>query len=170
MKALVWAFNQEKALVGAFSVIVQPVVEPMDRFTALLLAVWPRPESPRAELLSAPHLQLERAARQLGRGSALQERLLILLQGERLLAVQWQGICGKYLFIDFYGLCLFSLRTSFINILFILCPFKYWNVKIDDGEPAYPRDTSAWWYGCRAQPLKLGEQQKPGAWMFDVWN
>ena len=36
MKALVGAFNQEKALVGACSVIVQPVVEPMDRFTALL--------------------------------------------------------------------------------------------------------------------------------------
>ena len=36
MKALVGAFNQEKALVGAFSVIVQPVVEPMDRFTALI--------------------------------------------------------------------------------------------------------------------------------------
>ena len=36
MKALVGAFNQEKALVGAFSVIVQPVVEPMDRLTALL--------------------------------------------------------------------------------------------------------------------------------------
>ena len=35
MKALVGAFNQEKALVGAFSVIVQPVVEPMDQFTAL---------------------------------------------------------------------------------------------------------------------------------------
>ena len=35
MKALVGAFNQEKALVGAFSVIVQTVVEPMDRFTAL---------------------------------------------------------------------------------------------------------------------------------------
>ena len=34
MKALVGAFNQEKALVGAFSVIVQLVVEPMDRFTA----------------------------------------------------------------------------------------------------------------------------------------
>ena len=32
---LVGAFNQEKALVGAFSVIVQPVVEPMDRFAAL---------------------------------------------------------------------------------------------------------------------------------------
>ena len=32
VKALVGAFNQEKALVGAFSVIVQPVVEPMDRF------------------------------------------------------------------------------------------------------------------------------------------
>ena len=37
MKALVGAFNQEKALVGAFSVIVQPVVEPMDRFAALNL-------------------------------------------------------------------------------------------------------------------------------------
>ena len=31
MKAVVAAFNQEKALVGAFSVIVQPVVEPMGR-------------------------------------------------------------------------------------------------------------------------------------------
>ena len=37
VKVVVAAFNQEKALVGAFSVIVQPVVEPMDRFTAL---VW----------------------------------------------------------------------------------------------------------------------------------
>ena len=36
MKALVGAFNQEKALVGAFSVIVQPVGEPMDRFVALV--------------------------------------------------------------------------------------------------------------------------------------
>ena len=36
MKALVGAFNQEKALVGTFSVIVQPVVEPMDRFAALI--------------------------------------------------------------------------------------------------------------------------------------
>ena len=35
MKAVVAAFNQEKALVGAFSEIVQPVVEPMDRLTAL---------------------------------------------------------------------------------------------------------------------------------------
>ena len=34
MKAVIAAFNQEKALVGAFSV-VQPVVGPMDRFTAL---------------------------------------------------------------------------------------------------------------------------------------
>ena len=33
------SFNQEKALVGAFYVIVQPVVEPMDRFTALTLSV-----------------------------------------------------------------------------------------------------------------------------------
>ena len=36
MKALVGAFNQEKALVGAFSVIVQPVVEPMELYTALI--------------------------------------------------------------------------------------------------------------------------------------
>ena len=36
MKALVGAFNQEKALVGAFSVIVQPVVEPTEHYTALL--------------------------------------------------------------------------------------------------------------------------------------
>ena len=33
MKAVVAAFNQEKALVGAFSVIVQPVVEPMEHYT-----------------------------------------------------------------------------------------------------------------------------------------
>ena len=37
MKALVGAFNQEKALVGAFSVIVQPVVEPMEHYTALVI-------------------------------------------------------------------------------------------------------------------------------------
>ena len=39
MKALVGAFNQEKALVGAFSVIIQPVVEPMEHYTALV-AGW----------------------------------------------------------------------------------------------------------------------------------
>ena len=38
MKALVGAFNQEKALVGAFSVIVQPVVEPMEYYIALVIA------------------------------------------------------------------------------------------------------------------------------------
>ena len=42
MKALVGAFNQEKALVGAFSVIVQPVVEPMEHYTALLVTVTER--------------------------------------------------------------------------------------------------------------------------------
>ena len=36
VKALAGAFNQKKALVGAFSVIVQQVVEPMDRFAALV--------------------------------------------------------------------------------------------------------------------------------------
>ena len=44
MKALVGAFNQEKALVGAFSLIVQPVVEPMDSFTALVVSVALRGE------------------------------------------------------------------------------------------------------------------------------
>ena len=39
MKAVEAAFNQEKALVGAFSVIVQPVVEPMDRFAVLVSLV-----------------------------------------------------------------------------------------------------------------------------------
>ena len=34
MKALVGAFNQEKALVGAFSVIVHCTTLPMDRFAA----------------------------------------------------------------------------------------------------------------------------------------
>ena len=34
-QSIVGAFNLEKTLVGAFSVIVQPVVEPMDRFAAL---------------------------------------------------------------------------------------------------------------------------------------
>ena len=37
MKAVVAAFNQEKALVEAFSVIVRPVVEPMEHYTALFL-------------------------------------------------------------------------------------------------------------------------------------
>ena len=35
VKALVGAFNQENALVGAFS--VQPVVEPMEHYTALVV-------------------------------------------------------------------------------------------------------------------------------------
>ena len=43
MNALEGAFNQEKALVGAFSVIVQPVVEPMEHCTALSRSVSPAP-------------------------------------------------------------------------------------------------------------------------------
>ena len=39
MKVLVGAFNQEKALVGAFFVIVQLVVEPMEHYTALVKSV-----------------------------------------------------------------------------------------------------------------------------------
>ena len=45
MKALVGAFNQEKAIVGAFSVIVQPVVKPMDRFAALHFLANPEQQS-----------------------------------------------------------------------------------------------------------------------------
>ena len=39
MEAVVAAFSQEKALVGAFSMIVQPVVEPMEHYTALVASV-----------------------------------------------------------------------------------------------------------------------------------
>ena len=46
MKALVGTFNQEKALIGAFLVIVKTDCETdaMDRFTALVVMVvtWPR--------------------------------------------------------------------------------------------------------------------------------
>ena len=42
MKALVGALIQEKALVGAFSVIVQPVVEPMEHYSALVRTVCSR--------------------------------------------------------------------------------------------------------------------------------
>ena len=56
MKALVGAFNQEKALVGAFSVIVQPVVEPMDRFAALVLT-FVLPREPAASVLQQQAVQ-----------------------------------------------------------------------------------------------------------------
>ena len=39
MKALVGAFNQEKALVGAFSVIVQMEIVVMEHYTALIVTV-----------------------------------------------------------------------------------------------------------------------------------
>ena len=52
MKVLVGAFNQEKALVGAFSVIVQPVVEPMEHYTALACTDPP----PRRLLLGPRHI------------------------------------------------------------------------------------------------------------------
>ena len=54
MKALVGAFNQEKALVGAFSVIVQPVVEPMEHrhigTLSTLLHTWSRLQAARASV------------------------------------------------------------------------------------------------------------------------
>ena len=71
MKALVGAFNQEKALVGAFSVIVQLVVEPMDHFAALHEMMgggtWQtsqifRASSPRSPLRDAGELSSSAAA------------------------------------------------------------------------------------------------------------
>ena len=56
MKALVGASNQKKALVGAFSVIVQPVVEPMDRFAALVRTVSSSRQQPRQPVAVAQHL------------------------------------------------------------------------------------------------------------------
>ena len=60
MKALVGAFNQEKALVGAFSVIVKP----MDRFAALLLSsAWllaATNEGGEATIRSPPSLRFHR--------------------------------------------------------------------------------------------------------------
>ena len=74
MKALVGAFNQEMALVGAFSVIVQPVVEQMDHFTALHKVHPPHaarlqgaPAQPRAGAHRAVH-----RGRGLGRAQRLQ--------------------------------------------------------------------------------------------------
>ena len=55
VKAVVAAFNQEKALVGAFSVIVQPVVEPMDRFAALTLMTVSSTTTMRSRLSLTAH-------------------------------------------------------------------------------------------------------------------
>ena len=61
---LVGAFNQEKALVGAFSVIVQPVVEPMELYTALfrnmkkVIASRSKSDSAPAKDSAAPRLSV----------------------------------------------------------------------------------------------------------------
>ena len=55
--ALLGIFNQEKALVGAFSVIVQPVVEPMDRFAALTTTHLPVPASEHAPVVASSRPQ-----------------------------------------------------------------------------------------------------------------
>ena len=61
MKALVGTFNQEKALVGAFSVIVQPVVE---HYTALTLTLAGAEDLLDGELAGPPR-HVEGAALQL---------------------------------------------------------------------------------------------------------
>ena len=60
MEALVDTFNQKKTLVGAFSVIVHLVVEPMDRFAALfsilLITASASGAGPRIKILSRYYL------------------------------------------------------------------------------------------------------------------
>ena len=56
VKVLVGTFNQEKALVGAFSVIVQPVVEPMKHYTALILNCATLTDDVQRERLISPAL------------------------------------------------------------------------------------------------------------------
>ena len=69
MKALVGAFNQEKALVGAFSVIVQSVVEPMEYYTALLQGEHPAGAGGRGRAggQGEPRLHPAAGQRELGR-------------------------------------------------------------------------------------------------------
>ena len=57
MKALVGAFNQEKALVGAFSVIVQQVVEPMEHYTALVNNISPQQKGNCVSYKNRAHLK-----------------------------------------------------------------------------------------------------------------
>ena len=89
MKALVGAFNQEKALVGAFSVIVQPVVEPMDRFTAL---VRRPPAATHSRLLRpAPGPGLGLGSQQQGEEDQDQDILRLLRQQVGILSVARGG-------------------------------------------------------------------------------
>ena len=76
MKALLGAFNQEKALVGAFSVIIQPVVEPMDRFTGLIM-IYQSLNVPELNNICPAHLApaAERHAQVGSEGSVEQPRL-----------------------------------------------------------------------------------------------
>ena len=81
MKALVGAFNQEKALVGAFSVIVQPVVEPMEHYTALASPGHPQQQEQESSghgggLHSAGGLQARPLYRGAGQGTAGGDTLL----------------------------------------------------------------------------------------------
>ena len=79
MKAVVAAFNQEKVLVGAFSVIVQPVVEPMDRFAALVVSylLCPRVVSVSLYTRVMAGLGGVRAGCQVGGGRGRPEKRLI---------------------------------------------------------------------------------------------
>ena len=65
MKALVGAFNQEKALVGAFSVIVHCTTSPINRFAALeinyLLSLEAASPGPAPQFAVSAALSLEAA-------------------------------------------------------------------------------------------------------------
>ena len=64
-------YNQEKALGGAFSVIVQPVVEPIDHFTALIVSWRASPINRFAALLT---IYLSGIRTQLAKYEALNKR------------------------------------------------------------------------------------------------
>ena len=70
MKALVGAFNQEKALVGAFSVIVKP----MEHYTALLVTSG-RGEEQQADGRDCPRTNIWGI--HLGRAAALSQFLVL---------------------------------------------------------------------------------------------
>ena len=117
MKALVGAFNQEKALVGAFSVIVQPVVEPIDRFTALNVTVLQEELVTLAILCQdLPCMSLSIAAHidQANHSSFVQfcNYLLVKLSRRRTFA-----ICEQYIYLYLY--CILSYYYICIHIIYI---------------------------------------------------
>ena len=124
MKALVGAFNQEKALVGAFSVIVQPVVEPMDRFAALM-------QTPVCYILF-PVCSLARVYQ-------IRDWMIgsdnIKMQMQMFEAFQVSALCPVS--ISSYELQIFSVSRNINGLL--MTEFKKWRAPKAAGRTAAPR-------------------------------